>query len=88
MLILTRKMGETVVIGEDVYLTILGYRNGQVRLGFDAPPTMPINRDEIQRRIEQEKHRGDAYEELGITESVVDRLLSQWKRTPWIVTNH
>ena len=48
MLILTRKIGETVVIGDDIYCTVLEASGNQIRLGFDAPRTLPINRLEIQ----------------------------------------
>ena len=51
MLVLTRKVGESVVIHDDVYCTIVGYRDGEVRLAFDAPKSIPVHRDEIQRRI-------------------------------------
>ncbi len=48
MLILTRKIGETVVIGDEIYCTILGSSGNHIRLGFDALRTLPINRLEIQ----------------------------------------
>ena len=51
MLILTRKIGETVVIGEETYCTVLGVKGNQVRLGVDAPKATPINRKEIHDRI-------------------------------------
>lgn len=51
MLVLTRKVGESVVISENIYCTVVDYRHGEIRLAFDAPQTIPIHRDEIQRRI-------------------------------------
>ena len=55
MLILTRQIGETLVIGEDIRITVLMVRNGQVRLGIDAPRSVPVHREEIYRRIRAER---------------------------------
>ncbi|HAG62347.1 MAG: carbon storage regulator [Legionellales bacterium] len=54
MLILTRRIGEAVVIGDDVKLTVLGVRGNQVRLGIDAPKDVSVHREEIYNRIAQE----------------------------------
>ena len=54
MLILTRKTGETVSIGDDVTLTVLAVKGSQVRLGIDAPRDVAVHRGEIRERIEQE----------------------------------
>ena len=54
MLILTRRIGEAVVIGDDVKLTVLGVRGNQVRLGIDAPKDVSVHREEIYNRITQE----------------------------------
>lgn len=51
MLILTRNIGEAVVIGKDIYCTVLGVKGNQVRLGFDAPKALPIHRKEIHDQI-------------------------------------
>lgn len=59
MLILTRRTGETVMIGSEVTMTILGVRGNQVRMGFSAPKTVPINREEIYERIKRQL-AGDA----------------------------
>lgn len=78
MLILTRKAGESVVIGEEIYCTVLGYYGGKVRLGFNAPKSMTIHRDEIQRRIWREQE-GNAHQDiLSPKESVVDRLIQKF----------
>lgn len=55
MLILTRKVGHIIVIAEDIYCTVLEVTGNQVRLGFEAPPFISIHREEIHRRIQQEK---------------------------------
>jgi carbon storage regulator len=59
MLILTRRMGETLIIGDDVKITVLGVRGHQVRLGIDAPKHVSVHREEIYNRIKQEQ-TGDA----------------------------
>jgi carbon storage regulator len=55
MLILTRRVGETVTIGDDVTFTILGVKGNQVRVGITAPRTLPVHREEIYERIKREK---------------------------------
>ena len=54
MLILTRRISEAVIIGDDVYLTVLGIKGNQVRLGFAAPQDVIIHRQEIQQKINAE----------------------------------
>ena len=51
MLLLTRKVGETIRIGDDVSVTILGIQGGQIRLGINAPLEVPVHREEIYQRI-------------------------------------
>ena len=58
MLILTRRVGETIHIGDDVRFTVLGIKGGQVRLGIEAPPSISVHRKEIYDRIQQEKAGG------------------------------
>lgn len=55
MLILTRRVGETLVIGDEVTVTVLGVRGNQVRLGVNAPKTVAVHREEIYQRIQMEK---------------------------------
>ena len=54
MLILTRRTGETLMIGEDVTVMVLGVKGNQVRLGINAPKHVRIDREEIRERIERE----------------------------------
>ena len=53
MLILTRRVGETIVIDGDIFVTVLGVKGNQSRIGIDAPDDVPINRQEIQDRIDR-----------------------------------
>ena len=55
MLILTRRVGETVVIGNDVDVTVLGVKGNQVRLGVKAPREVSVHREEIYKRIKEEE---------------------------------
>ena len=58
MLILTRRVGEALMIGDDVSITVLGIKGNQVRLGIEAPRSIAVHREEIFRRIKRE-HAGD-----------------------------
>jgi carbon storage regulator len=55
MLILTRRAGETVMIGSDVTITVLGVKGNQVRIGINAPKDVSVHREEIYERIQSEK---------------------------------
>jgi carbon storage regulator len=58
MLILTRRVGESVVIGEDVTVTVLGVKGNQVRIGINAPKTVAVHREEIFERIKSGRGSG------------------------------
>ena len=58
MLILTRRVGETVMIGDDVTITVLGVKGNQVRVGINAPKNVAVHREEIYERIKREQQGG------------------------------
>ena len=66
MLILTRRVGETLMVGDDVTVTVLGVKGNQVRIGVNAPKEVAVHREEIYQRIKKERdHEGGDHEEGG-----------------------
>lgn len=71
MLILTRRVGETVVVGDEVTITVLGVKGNQVRCGINAPKRVAVHREEIYERIKREELDQAADKASGVTEDVV-----------------
>lgn len=65
MLILTRRVGEAVVIGEEVTVTVLGVKGNQVRIGVNAPKSVSVHRDEIYERIKNEREASELLSATG-----------------------
>ena len=65
MLVLTRKLGENIRIGDSVKITVLEVRSGQVKLGIEAPPEVKVHREEIYARIQEENRRAQRLHKLG-----------------------
>lgn len=63
MLILTRRISESIIVGDDVKITVLGVKGNQVRLGIDAPKDVSVHREEIYMRIQNENNEknGNVY---------------------------
>jgi carbon storage regulator len=72
MLILTRRVGETVVIGDEVQVTVLGVKGNQVRLGVNAPRDVSVHRQEIYERIQKEQGGNGAERRAGADEGRSD----------------
>jgi carbon storage regulator len=65
MLVLTRKLGENIRIGDSVKITVLEVRSGQVKLGIEAPPEVKVHREEIYARIQEENRRAQRLNKIG-----------------------
>jgi len=64
MLILTRKIGDALMIGDEVKITVLGVRGSQVRVGVDAPKEVAVHRQEIFERIKEKNEQTDTGESM------------------------
>lgn len=73
MLILTRKLGEIIRIGDDVTVRVIEVRGNQIRLGLEAPPKVRIYREEIYREIQSEARQA------GAAANVVHEALETWR---------
>ena len=75
MLILTRRVGETVVVGDNILVTVLGFKGNQVRLGIEAPSDVSVHREEIFNRLQlDEENEGheDNIDTFGLFDSKTD----------------
>jgi len=70
MLILTRRVGETVMIGDDVTITVLGVKGNQVRVGINAPKHVAVHREEIYERIKREQQPGEVADKAKAAEYI------------------
>ncbi len=68
MLILTRKLGESITIGDDIKITVLGIHGRQVRLGVIAPPKVVVHREEIFKKIQEENKKAAEAERKDVTQ--------------------
>ena len=59
MLILTRKVNETLMVGDDVSVTVLGIKGGQIRIGINAPHDVAVHRQEVYEKILQERNAAE-----------------------------
>ena len=69
MLILTRRIGESLMIGDNINVTVLGIRGNQVRIGVNAPKDVAVHREEIYEKIQNEKRGHEAAPAAGTPES-------------------
>jgi carbon storage regulator len=68
MLILMRRVGETVMIGDEVTITVLGVKGNQVRVGINAPRSVAVHREEIYERIQRERIQRERHESAASVE--------------------
>lgn len=58
MLLLTRRAGQAIRIGDDIIVKVFGFKGNQARIGVEAPPHVPVHREEIYERIQQQQRGG------------------------------
>lgn len=68
MLILTRKLGESIKIGEDIKITLLEINGRQLRIGIEAPKNIPVHRDEIWRLIQEQNRQAAAAQDIKLAD--------------------
>ena len=76
MLILTRKLGESITIGDDIKVSVLGIRGRQVRLGIEAPPNVIVHREEIYLKVQSENRKasGSKGDLMGVVKMIKKKL--------------
>ena len=75
MLILTRKIGEGIILGDDIRIAVLEIRGKQIRIGIDAPPEVVVLREEIYQRIQEENLRA-----AGVRDVDLKEIAKIWKQ--------
>lgn len=82
MLILGREVGQTILIGDDISVTILGARGAQVRVGINAPKEIPVHREEVYERIKREEQAAQTGRVSGAVENEANRPKSSTLKLP------
>jgi carbon storage regulator len=82
MLILTRRVGENIVIGDDIVVTVLGIKGNQVRIGINAPKSVTIHREEIYQRIQLEKNTQPEQEIMNEKPVVIRKKKEERNKSP------
>lgn len=78
MLVLTRRKGEKINVGDDIVITVLDIKRNQVKIGIDAPEEVDVHRKEIYDRIKDQNLRSTEIERKDI--DIVDNLIKKYKR--------
>ena len=76
MLILTRRVGETLMIGDEVTVTVLGVKGNQVRVGVNAPKEVAVHREEIYDRIKKEQEAAASVDSSANVEPIASRKIA------------
>jgi len=87
-LVLTRKLGETIRVGDRVKITVLEVRSGQVKLGIDAPPEVKVHREEIWQRIQDELRKEQPVKpehRANPPPAAADHTSNERRRSPWVL---
>jgi len=77
LLVLTRKKGEKIVIGDNIVLTVVDIKGDQIQLGIEAPRDIPVHREEVYKEIQEENVR--ALEAKGVDLESIQKLLEKKK---------
>lgn len=74
MLILTRKLGESITIGDEIRVSVLGIRGRQVRLGIEAPAKVVVHREEIYVKIQEESAKASKIDFHGMVQTITNKI--------------
>lgn len=74
MLILTRKLGESITIGDEIRVSVLGVRGRQVRLGIEAPAKVVVHREEIYVKIQEEGAKTSKSDFMGMVQTITKKI--------------